>query len=83
MENIVKIPQMLTIRETAALFNLPVHFVRQKVNSGEVVAVRAGRKFLVNVERFADYLNGNVGEKSAPRCFADEPTPRIAPISLK
>ncbi len=45
------------IRKTAELFGLPVHFVRSKVASGEVVAVRAGRKFLVNVDRFAEYLN--------------------------
>lgn len=50
-------PRMETIKATAELFGLPVHFVRQKVTSGEVVAVRAGRKFLVNAERFGEYLN--------------------------
>ena len=45
------------IRKTAELFGLPVHFVRTKVASGEVVAVRAGRRFLVNVDKFAEYLN--------------------------
>lgn len=43
------VPRMETIKRTAEIFGLPVHFVRQKVNSGEVVAVRAGRRFLVNV----------------------------------
>lgn len=52
-------PRMETIKTTAAIFGLPVHFVRQKVAAGEVVAVRAGRKFLVNVERFGEYLNNN------------------------
>ncbi len=54
------IPTMRTIAETAEIFHLPVHFVRQKVNSGEVVAVRAGKKFLVNVEKFAEFLNGEL-----------------------
>jgi excisionase family DNA binding protein len=48
---------MLTIAETAKLFGLPVYFVRSKVNAGEVVAVKAGRKFLVNVLKFEEYLN--------------------------
>lgn len=52
-------PRMETIRNTAAIFGLPVHFVRQKVSSGEIVAVRAGRRFLVNIEKFAEYLNTN------------------------
>lgn len=58
-ENSLKIPRMETIKATAALFNLPVHFVRCKVASGEVVAVRAGKRFLVNVDKFAEYLNSS------------------------
>lgn len=54
---IEKIPQMETIKKTAEIFGLPEYFVRKKVLSGEVVAVKAGRKFLVNVDKFAEYLN--------------------------
>lgn len=58
MENIqLKIPTMENIKKTAEIFGLPEHFVRSKVASGEVVAVRAGKRFLVNVEKFAEYLN--------------------------
>ena len=57
MTDNIRIPRMRTIKETAELFNLPVHFVRQKVNDGEIVAVRAGRRFLVNVDKLAEYLN--------------------------
>lgn len=56
----IHIPTMRTIAETAEIFHLPVHFVRQKVNAGEVVAVRAGKKFLINIEKFADFLNGEL-----------------------
>ncbi|MCM1330601.1 MAG: hypothetical protein NC253_14315 [Ruminococcus sp.] len=53
------VPRMETIRNTAKLFGLPEHLVRQKVLSGEVVAISAGRRYLVNVDRFAEYLNSN------------------------
>ncbi len=78
----IKIPRMLTIRETAELFGLPVHFVRQKVNLGEVVAVKAGRKFLVNIARFADYLNGCTVPTNQSRSTENN-TLRIAPIPLR
>lgn len=51
------IPKMATINATAKMFGLSPYFVRQKVRSGEVVAVKSGRKYLVNVDKFADYLN--------------------------
>ena len=57
MTDNIRIPRMRTIKETAELFSLPLHFVSQKVSSGEVVAVRAGRRFLVNIDKFAEYLN--------------------------
>lgn len=59
MNDTTKFPRMETIKKTAELFGLPVHFVRCKVSSGEVVAVRAGRRFLVNVDKFAEYLNSS------------------------
>lgn len=55
--NNIAVPRMRTIKQTAEIFGLPVHFVREKVSAGEVVAVRAGRRFLVNIDRFAEYLN--------------------------
>lgn len=53
----LKPPRMETITTTAKILHVPVHFVRAKVKNGEVVAVRAGRRFLVNVDKFAEYLN--------------------------
>lgn len=51
------VPRMETIDTTAKLFGLPKHLVRSKVLSGEVVAIQVGRKYLVNVDKFAEYLN--------------------------
>lgn len=78
MSNNIKIPQMETIKRTAEICNVPVHFVRAKVNSGEVVAVRAGKKYLVNVDKFVEYLN------SATIQPEQEPCPsRVQPIKMR
>lgn len=53
------IPHMATIKETAKLFGLAEHFIRQLVIRGDIVAVRAGCKYLVNIDRLAEYLNTN------------------------
>lgn len=52
-----KIPRMETIKNTAKLTGLPEHFIRQKAISGEIVAVKAGNKYLINVDKLIDYLN--------------------------
>ena len=77
-DTINNIPHMETIKRTAELFGLPVHFIRCKVASGEVVPLRAGRKFLVNVDRFAEYLNNTTVQ---PESGADLDSPvRVTPI---
>ena len=78
MTDNIRIPRMRTIKETAELFDLPLHFVRQKVSSGEVVAVRAGRRFLVNVDKFAEYLNTcTISQES------EADSGKIQPIALR
>lgn len=69
------------IRKTAEIFGLPVHFVRAKVASGEVVAVRAGRKFLVNIDRFAEYLNTSAVQPESGA--VPDGSARVMPISQK
>lgn len=78
MTDNIRIPRMRTIKETAELFGLPVHFVREKVSNGEIVAVRAGRRFLVNIDRFAEYLNSNTIPQESK---AD--SGKIQPIALR
>lgn len=51
------IPRMETVKTTAKMFGLAEHFVRQLVISGKIVAVKAGCKYLVNVDKLAEYLN--------------------------
>lgn len=78
-----KIPHMENIKKTAELFGLPVHFVRCKVSSGEVVAVRAGRRFLVNVDKFAEYLNSSHVQpagRAPSESGTESGTSRVLPI---
>lgn len=53
-----EIPRLATLKETAELTGLSYGFLRQKALNSEIVAVRAGRKFLINIDRLIDYLNG-------------------------
>ncbi len=56
------IPVMLGIKETAARFGLPVHFIRSLVSGGCVKWVQAGsKKIYVNQGSVIAFLNG--GEK--------------------
>ena len=48
---------MMTINELAEHTGLAKHFVRQLALQNKIVHVRAGRKILINYERFIDYLN--------------------------
>lgn len=83
------IPRMESISNTAALFHLPVHFVRSAVANGDIVSVRAGRKILVNLDSLAAFLNtgkpqGAAANASENNRHSDEKNaPRIAPIPLR
>lgn len=81
-EKTLIIPRMETIKKTAEIFGLPVHFVRTKVSSGEVVAVRAGRRFLVNVDKFAEYLNSSTITPD-PKDDEEAKGGRVYPIELR
>lgn len=54
----VKAPRMLTIRETARLGILPEAAIRAGVKRGWVPGIYTGNKFLVNVDRLLDFMNG-------------------------
>lgn len=87
--NPIKIPQMCKIPQIAEIYNLPVHFVRSLVNSGEVVAVRVGNKILVNADKFGEYLNNNTLSSSNNALNPwendeqDNTMPRLKPISKR
>ena len=47
---------MRTIKETGAETGFPVYFIRQLVKQNKISYVKAGKKFLVNLDSFLDYL---------------------------
>lgn len=53
----VTVPKMRTINETAEITGLAAHFIRQLCLSGQIVTVKAGRKYLINLDRFIEFLN--------------------------
>ena len=70
------IPTMKTIDDTAALLGLPKHWVRQKVLNGEIVAVKSGKRYLVNVDKLIEYLNSNTLTPAEPvSCGGIKPVP--------
>ena len=60
-----RIPIMLTIKEAAERVHLSVHFIRTLVWEDKIPYVKAGNKYLVNLGKLVDYLNGDF-EYSAP-----------------
>ena len=61
-----EIPKMLTIQETAEQFGLAKHFVRSLVLDNKVVYVKAGKKYLVNAQKFIEYLSTGDGGDESP-----------------
>lgn len=51
------IPEMITIKETATRTGLSYEFIRKLCLNNEIVHVRTGKRYLVNFNRFIDYLN--------------------------
>jgi len=49
---------MKTIKETSSLTGVSEHHIRLLCKGNKIKYIRAGSKYLVNYERFLDYLNG-------------------------
>lgn len=60
-----KVPVMLTIKEVSVKTGLPYERIRLWCLRGEIVYVMAGNKYLINYEKFLDFLNGNEVHGSA------------------
>lgn len=55
-----KLPTMKTIKEMVALTGLSYTYLRNLCLQDEIVHIRAGKKYLINYDRFVDYLNGDM-----------------------
>lgn len=56
------IPTMITIREIADRTGVSYDAVRKLCLQGKIVHIRVGKKYLINFEKFCEYLNE--GEKA-------------------
>ena len=53
-----KLPVMKTIKEMVELTGLSYMHLRNLCLENKIVHIRAGKKYLINYDRFCDYLNG-------------------------
>lgn len=53
-----EIPKMLSVRECSRLTGISYAQLLQMCKEGKVVCIRTGKKYLVNVKKLSDYLNG-------------------------
>lgn len=56
------LPRMRTIRETAEELGLHEYFIRTLVRQNRIKFITAGRKTLINIDRFVEFLNGEVSQ---------------------
>lgn len=58
MSNIVSIaPRMMTIRQVSEQTGISEFHIRRLIKSNRIKYIRTGTKYLVNFDRFVDYLN--------------------------
>lgn len=80
----IKIPQIVTLKEAAETTGLAYGLLRNKALNGEIVAFRAGRKILINLDKLIEYLNSGgiqtdqTEKRTAPALIVSE-TPNYKP----
>ena len=55
------VPRMVPIREAAKLSGLSYDFIRRECLQGRIIHIRAGSKYLLNLDRLIEYLNTGDG----------------------
>ena len=50
---------MVTIKELALETGVSEHYIRKLCKTNQIKYIKTGVKYLINYERFLDYLNGN------------------------
>ncbi|MCD7780883.1 MAG: excisionase family DNA-binding protein [Candidatus Gastranaerophilales bacterium] len=57
MINKLNVPRLETIKQAARVTNLAPYYIRQLVLQNKIKYVRAGRKYLVNLDNLIEYLS--------------------------
>ena len=55
--NSYTVPTMVTIKECAERTNLSAYYIRHLCWENKIVFIRTGKKYLINFEKFCDFLN--------------------------
>lgn len=55
--NSISTPIMLTIRQTSERSGLARHYIRRLCLQNEIVYRKSGNKYLINYDKFVEYLN--------------------------
>lgn len=58
MNGINTIPRMRTIAEVSKETGIPYHTIRQWCIEDKIVFKMAGNKYLINLDKFIEFLNG-------------------------
>ena len=53
----VQLPKMKTLKEMSELTGLPYAMLRNLCMQNKIVYIRTGKKYLINYDRFIDFLN--------------------------
>ena len=52
------LPKMVTIKELAQQTGISEYAIRKLCATNQITYIKSGTKFLINYDRFVDYLNG-------------------------
>lgn len=63
-----KTPKMATINEAAEITGLAKFHIRQLALQNKITHLRAGKKFLINMEKLIEYLNEGDAKANTPKC---------------
>lgn len=56
------IPTMVTIKEASSQTGVSYDFIRKLCLQKRIVFIKAGSKYLINLEKFVAFLNGEMEE---------------------
>lgn len=62
MENNLGFPRMGTVKEAAKLSGLSQKCLYTLCKNGEITSVRSGNRWIINMDKLAEYLNTNKGK---------------------
>ncbi len=53
----IQIPRMRSIKEVVEETGIPYHTIRQWCISGMIIYIKTGNKYLINFDKFIEFLN--------------------------